>query len=230
MRLSKRVASTLVAGLMAVTGLWAQRPGGMGGMNPMGGMPSFGLQNPTAGSGSEYALTSNGKDTDLTVVVLGKEDNGYWVETRIIKPEMGGEMVLKMLTVATGTEAGIKRMIMQRPGQPPMEMPAMMMNMMQQHQPPPVTTKGEGGAPGGTGQLMGEESITVPAGTFTAQHYRKQDARGTTDLWISTQITPYAVVKMTSPDATMVLKKVLSNETTHITGEPQKMNFPGMPQ
>jgi hypothetical protein len=27
-----------------------------------------------------------------------------------------------------------------------------------------------------------------------------------------------------------VLKKVLSGESSHIKGEPQKMNFPGMPQ
>ena len=30
--------------------------------------------------------------------------------------------------------------------------------------------------------------------------------------------------------STMVLKKVLTDETSHINGEPQKMNFPGMPQ
>jgi hypothetical protein len=120
-------------------------------------------------------------------------------------------------------------MIMQQPGRPPMEMPSMMMSMMQQHQSAPITTKGEGG-PGGTGELVGTESVTVPAGTFSCQHYRKTDARGTTDLWISTQVTPYAMVKMTGPDATMVLKKVLSGESSHIKGEPQKMNFPGMPQ
>ena len=58
-----------------------------------------------------------------------------------------------------------------------MEMPSMMMNMMQQHQSPPITTKGEGG-PGGAGELVGMESVTVPAGTFSCQHYRKTDQRG----------------------------------------------------
>ncbi len=233
MMLSKRIAMTLVAGLMAVPVLWAQRPGGMGGMNPFGGMPSFGLQNPTAGSGAEYLLTTKGKDMDMSVVILGKEDYqgtpGYWMELRMVNSDLGGEMVMKMLVVSSGAEQGVKRMIMQRPGQPPMEMPTMMMGMMQQHQPPPVTTKGENG-PSGAGELVGEESVSVPAGTFTCQHYRKTDARGTTDLWITTQVTPWALAKMTGPDATMVLKKVLSNETTHITGEPQKLNIPGMPQ
>ena len=117
-------------------------------------------------------------------------------------------------------------MIMQRPGQPPMEMPSFMMNMMQQHQPPPVTGNAGDAGHGDMGELVGTESITVPAGTFECQHYRKQDSKGTTDLWISTQVTPYAMVKMTGPNVSMVLKKVLTNEASHIKGEPQKMQMP----
>ena len=49
-------------------------------------------------------------------------------------------MIMKTLTFHTTTQTGVKRMIMQRPGQPPMEMPSFMMNMMQQHNlhPSPV--------------------------------------------------------------------------------------------
>ena len=230
MNFAKKTLLTFVVAMAVTGGLWAQRPGG--GMNPFGGIPSFGLQNPTIGSGSEYQVTSRGKDMDLSIIAMGKEDvegkTGYWMEMRMINPDLGGEMVMKSLIVSTPTESGIKRMIIQRPGQPPMEMPAMMMSMMAQHQPPPITSKGEGG-PGGTGELVGTEAVVVPAGTFNCQHYRKQDPKGITDLWISTEVTPYALVKMTSPDATMVLKKVLTNETTHIKGEPQQMQFPGMP-
>jgi hypothetical protein len=61
------------------------------------------------------------------------------------------------------------------------------------------------------------------------EHYRKQEKSGTIDYWVSTQITPYGMAKMTGPDMTMVLKKVLSNESSHIKGEPQKMQMPEMP-
>ena len=229
---SKRTVMVLMAALATAGVLHAQRPGG-GSMNPFGGMPSFGLQNPALGSGSEYQMTTKGKAMDVAIVILGKEDvsgeTGYWMEQRMTSQEMGGEMVMKELIVSSANQQGIKRMIMQRAGQPPMEMPAMMMNMMQQHQPPPVTKGGEAGK-GSMGELVGTESVTVPAGTFSCQHYRKQDQKGTTDLWISTQVTPYAMVKMTGPDVSMELKKVLSNETTHIKGEPRPMQFPGMPQ
>lgn len=220
----------LVVGTALTASLWAQRPGGM---NPLGGIPGFGLQNPSIGSGSEYEIDSKGKQMDMSIVAMGKEDvggdTGYWMEMRINSEQTGGEMVMKDLVVSSSSNAGIKRMIIQRPGQPPMEMPAMMMNMMAQHQSAPITSRGEGG-PAGTGELVGTESVTVPAGTFNCQHYRKTDTNGTTDLWISTQVTPYALVKMTGPDTTMTLKKVLSNESTHIHGEPQQMNFPGMRQ
>lgn len=226
---TKRTAMMFLVALAVTGGLWAQHRGGMG-MNPMAGIPSFGLQNPTVGSGSEYLITTKGKEMDMAVVAMGKEnvegETGYWMEMRMNSPELGGEMVTKTLTVASGTQAGVKRMIMQAPGRPPMEMGGFMMNMMQQHQTAPITPNA--GDKTGMGELVGTESVTVPAGTFDCKHYRKTDARGTTDMWISTDVTPYAMVKMTGPDMTMVLKKVLTNETTHIKGEPQQM--PQMPK
>jgi len=220
----------LALALAVAGGLWAQRPGG-GGM--FGNMPSMpGLQNPTVGSGAEYLITTKGKEMDVATVALGKEDvagaAGFWMEMRMTSAETGGELVMKTLTVTTGTQAGVKRMIMQTPGRPPMELGGMMMSMMQQHQPPPAT--GGAGGKGDMGVLVGTESVTVPAGTFSCQHYRKQEQNGPVDMWISTEVSPYAMVKLTGTDMTMLLKKTLTNETSHIKGEPQKMQFPGMPQ
>ena len=46
------------------------------------------------------------------------------------------------------------------------------------------------------------------------------------DVWASSKVSPCGMMKMSSGDMTIVLEKVLSNETTHIKGEPQKMNMP----
>jgi len=232
---TKRVVMMVVVALAVTVGLWAQRPGrgGMGGM--FGNMPSMpGLQNPTVGSGSEYVMTTKGKEMDVATVALGKEDvngsTGYWMEQRVTSAELGGEMVMKTLTVISDKESGVKRMIFQRPGQPPMEMSGMMMSMMQQHQSQPPAPVAGGGDKSGRGELVGTESVTVPAGTFSCEHYRSQGNNGPTDVWVSMQVTPYGMVKMTNADMSMVLKKVLSNETSHIKGEPQQMpGMPGMP-
>ena len=170
---------------------------------------------------------------DFANVTLGKEEvdgaTGYWMEQRIANPELGGEMVMKSLTVISGAQAGVKRMIMQQPGKPPMEMSGMMMSMMQRGQSRSTPPSGGGSGKAALGELVGTESVTVPAGTFSCQHYRSQGNNGTTDMWISTQVSPYGMVKMTSAGSTIVLKKVLTNETSHIKGEPQKMEMPQMP-
>ena len=113
---------------------------------------------------------------------------------------------------------------MQAPGRPPMEMPLAMMSRMGGGPHPPATS----GHP--QGEMLGTESVTVPAGTFTAEHFRSTNNGRTSDVWASTKVAPYGLVKMTSADTNMVLVKVLDHETSQITGEPQKMNFPGMPQ
>src|SRR5580700_8771218 len=106
MSFTKRAVMILVLALAVTGGLWAQRPGG-GGMGGMfGSMPSMpGLQNPTVGSGAEYQMTAKGKEMDLATVALGKEDvggaAGYWMETRMTSAELGGEMVMKTLTVVS---------------------------------------------------------------------------------------------------------------------------------
>ena len=229
MSLLNRTVMVLVLSLATATGVWAQRGGGMGMMGSMPHMP--GLRNPVEGSGSEYLINSKGKEMDMGTVILGKEKvdgaDALWMEQRMTSAELGGEMVTKTLMVTDGPEAGMKRMIMQAPGKPPMEMTGMMLGMMKQHQPPPSSPgKGE---KGDMGQLVGTESITVPAGTFSCQHYRKEEKSGIVDMWISTQVSPYAMVNITSAEITMVLKKVLTGETSHIKGEPQKMQMPEMP-
>lgn len=225
---SKRAVMMLALALTVAAGAWAQR-GGRGGAGMMGGVPNMpGLSNPVVGSGAEYQMTAKGKDMDVAWAIVGKEDfsgsPGIWVETRMTSQELGGEMVTKMLMVTTGTQAGMKRMIMQRPGQPPMDMSGFMMGMMKQGQPQPSSGKAD------YGELVGTETITVPAGTFLCTHYRKQSNSGPIDYWVSDKVTPYALAKMTGPDSTMVLTKILTDETSHIKGEPQKMQFPGMPQ
>jgi hypothetical protein len=195
----------------------------MGMMGSMPAMPS--LQNPTVGSGAEYLVTAKGKEMDIATVALGKEDvngsAGFWMEMRMTSADAGGEVVMKTLNVTTGSEAGVKRMIMQAPGRPPMEMPGMMMSVMR-----PRPTTPAAGDKSGMGELLGTESVTVPAGTFSCQHFRKQDGGGPVDMWVSTDITPYALVKLTRSDTTMVLKKTLVNESSHIKGEPQKVQMP----
>jgi hypothetical protein len=208
---------------LAVSGL-SQGMGGRGGSHAP---QMFGAFKPVVGTGAQYQATTKDRPMEFAYVIVGQEDvegsTGYWMEIRTSGGETAGEMVMKELVVTSGDKPQIKRMIMQSPGRPPMEMPAAMMNM---------TQRGSGGHAATTtdpGVKVGSETITVPAGTFDCEHYRKQTQGGPVDVWVSARVSPYGTVKMTSGEMTMVLEKVLSGETSHVKGEPQKMNF-GMPR
>ena len=198
---------------------WTQSMGGgMGRLMPR----MLGAFKPVVGSGAQYQMTAQNRTMSFAYVIVGQEDvegsAGYWMEIRSENPGMPGEMVMKQLIVTGGDKPQIKRMIMQMPGRPPMEMPMGMLGMGQ---------RGQGSGAGDTspGEKVGSETITVPAGTFECEHYRKVEPHGTMDVWISSKVSPYGTVKMSSGEMTMVLEKVLSNETSHIKGEPQKMDM-----
>ena len=136
---------------------------------------------PVVGSGAEYQFTGKKENANFTYAVVGQEQvdgaEGYWLEIRIANAKkMKGETVMKELMVMNGTQPDIKRLIMQPPGRPAMEMPASMMGMMKKHIP--AATGGDDKT-GGPGEKIGTETITVPAGTFECDHYRTQQEGST---------------------------------------------------
>ncbi len=220
--MSRIKMGTLVIALALgfATAGWTQgMRGGMGRQAPR----LLGEFKPVVGAGAQYQMTAKNGTMSFAYVIVGQEDvegsTGYWMEIRSENPGMPGETVMKQLIVTGGDKPQIKRMIMQIPGRPPMEMPMGMLGMGQRGQ-------GTGAGDTSPGEKVGSETITVPAGTFACEHYRKQAPQGTVDVWISSKVPPYGMVKMSSAEMTMVLEKALSNETSHIQGEPQKMDMP----
>jgi len=220
----KKVAGIIIALVVSFAVLGqCQMMGGRRGSRPPQMLGTF---NPVVGAGAAYQMVMKDRTTTFAYAIVGKEDvegsTGYWMEIRTSGPDAPGETVMKQLMVLGGDKPQVKRMIMQSAGRPPMEMPTGMMNMQQ---------RGGAGQAGDSepGVKVGSESVTVPAGTFDCDHYRKQTQGGPVDVWVSTKVSPYGTVKMTSGEMTMVLEKVLSNEASHIQGEPQKLPF-GMPQ
>jgi len=69
---------------------------------------------------------------------------------------------------------------------------------------------------------VGTETVTVPAGTFSCEHWTKDDGKG--DIWASSKISPMGLVKSVDKNETMVLVKIISDAKTHITGTPTKFD------
>jgi hypothetical protein len=180
----------------------------------MGPLPR-GMFNPVVGSGAQYEIQLNGKDKmTVEIDVVGKEPvngkDGYWFETAF--DSHMGQMLVKMLTLSDATNSTVAKMIMQMQGRPPMEMPVQMMGQRAQ-QTYDLRDKAD---------KVGSESVTVPAGTFTADHYHMKDGSG--DFWVSDKVSPYGVIKGQGKDFSMVLTKVVTDAKDKITGTPVPFN------
>jgi hypothetical protein len=66
---------------------------------------------------------------------------------------------------------------------------------------------------------VGTESITVPAGTFSCEHWKNDKTGG--EVWTNEKVTPFGLVKEMSNDHSMVLLKVLNDYPDRITGPVQ---------
>jgi hypothetical protein len=191
------------------------------GMGPR--MPVLsGIWRPVVGTGGAYEMTDrDGKKSQMEMTVVGKEDvngkTGYWMEMAVARPGSSDQMYMKYLIAPTDNGMAPARMIMQPPGQGPMEMDLSMMNrggrQTPQSTPSDIRDKAE---------LVGTESVTVPAGTFSCEHYKMKD--GSSDAWVSDKVAPWGLVKVQGKDSSMILTKVITDAKDHITGTPTKFD------
>jgi len=175
-----------------------------------------GLFTPVVGAGAEYEITTaEGQKMNIEFAIVGKEavngHDAYWMEWTT--NAMGGEMVMKVLTVPGDTTV-TTRTIMQMPGRPPMEMPQQMAGRMNSQSVPADIHA--------VAEQVGSESVTVPAGTFTCEHYRMKDGSG--DTWVSAKVSPFGVVRHQGKDSTMVLTQLITDAKDKIVGTPQPFN------
>ena len=175
---------------------------------------------PVVGGWSEYQMTANGEEpSKMKIAIVGKEGDAYWYET-VMEGEDEEQMITKMLVSGNpDDQKSVKRMIVKMGDEPAMEMPVQMMQGSKDQGPQ-------------KGKFIdkGNESIKVPAGTFTARHMQYQDGQTVVDTWIHKDVSPYGMVKSQSKDFEMVLLGYGTGAKTLITETPQKFEMPQMPQ
>ena len=173
--------------------------------------------NPVVGKGAQYQ-TTRGDNSSSTpelqeITIVGKESvdgkDGFWMEIARQEKTQSGMMYAKVLF--TKDDFQFSRMIMQQPGQPAMEMPYRPTDKAKSRMHDEIEKW----------TAAGMETITVPGGTFACKHWKKDKGAGDTgdsDIWTSDKVTPFGIVKEVSPGHTMVLVKVITDATDHITG------------
>ena len=207
---------------------------------------------PAMGSWAEYQTTRDGQSMKTRVAIVGQEKrdgkDAVWFESAMETPR--GRMISEMLVPSYPFEPGSAiEMVVKRGDQPAMRMPGGMMGMMRgsQGQPQPSApgqpapgqpAPGRGGMGRGMGRgnaaanwmqqcqsltVVGQESVTVPAGTFKATHLR--NATDSTDVWVSREV-PFGMVKSQAAGMTAELSAMGKDAKKSITETPKDM--PGM--
>jgi hypothetical protein len=182
---------------------------------------------PAVGDWVEYRmLTQDNPETQLRRAVVGREEREGqtmdWVETVITQQGKADERtIIKVLMPGYPYRPGeMQDMIMKSGNEQAMRMGPMMMmvrgiagNMMKNN--PGMSAVAECQAM----TYVGEESVSVPAGSFDARHYR--DDNSGAELWTAQDLV-FSIVKYTDGDgATMELTGHGQGAKSEIDEEPQ---------
>jgi hypothetical protein len=177
---------------------------------------------PVVGKGAVYLDTDkDGKTTRTSeIAIVGKDSfegkEGFWMQIYSTDPQ-GKAFVGKSLI--TPGDFQFHRMIVQPPGQQAMEMPTNMNPARKQTMEDNLSDW----------QSVGTESITVPAGTFSCEHWRNDKTHA--EIWTSDKVTPFGMVKEINPNGgAQVLSKIVDNATDRITGPVKQFDMQQMMQ
>jgi hypothetical protein len=179
-----------------------------------------GVWHPVVGTGAAYEITKDGKKSEMEIIIVGKEDvdakPAFWMEMAMTDQRTSQPVFVKSLMSVSENTITSTRMVIQMSGQDPMELDLSanpMARGMKQTTPVTIADKAE---------IVGTDTVTVPAGTFSCTHYRMKD--GTGDAWVSDKVSPWGLVKSQDKDTSMVLAKVITDAKDHITGSPKKFD------
>jgi hypothetical protein len=178
---------------------------------------------PVEGKGAAYLSTDkDGKTRNSEIFIVGKDSvdgkDGFWME--FVSDDNNGKPMVGKALITLG-DFQFHRMIVQPAGQQAMELPGGAMSM---------TNAGKAKVEEFTNDWnsVGTETITVPAGTFSCEHWRNN--KNNADSWTSDKITPLGLVKETHSGGGMVLTKALDNATDRITGPVKQFDMQQMIQ
>jgi hypothetical protein len=138
------------------------------------------------GSWAEYSVTMGQlPPMKMRLALVAKSAAGNVVESSVEGGMMAmvGKMIMQM-TLTPGSDANLKKAVMQLGAADPMEMPVAMTGTKPFAKPNP---KG----------LVGSETIKTPAGSFKTKHYRDKTPQGDkVEYWVNEGVPPFGLVKV----------------------------------
>jgi hypothetical protein len=188
----------------------------------------------TVGSWAEYQMTGPQGTMQVRFAVIGKEavagKDYLWFELKTAGPQ--GPFIFQALVPGYPYDQNtVESAVIKAGNQPAMKMSKAMLSMA-----PGMRNQNPGGPAGSvlqkcdSAELIGRETIEVPAGRFETLHFRHTEGGVPGEGWVSRDV-PMAMVKLTwqgQNAGQMVLLGHGKDAKSSITETPQEM--PGMPR
>lgn len=183
----------------------------------------------TVGRWAEYKFTGGrGDGMTMRMAIISSEKVGdstyYWYEmqTHSMRGNKPNNTIMQILMSGIATpHVSVKGLIMKDNDRPAMRAPDMMIGMMSRAFTSGMGQYLEQRCKNGSITVVGMESVTVPAGTFQALHFKDNDGG---EAWVSKEMGMFAVVKVVSKDGTvMELIDRGAGAKSAITETPQSM-------
>ena len=190
--------------------------------NACADIPKFFANPPKIGEWAEIAFEKKGDEKGpdrMRMAAVGTERREgkqmYWLQMDMTD-DKGKRSIIQMLTpwdVTTLHGGEPAEVVMKMEGQPAMKMSGGMMKRS-------AAAQGDWREFCAKSTFVGEESVTVPAGTFKTRHYKGPDG----DTWASLDAPVWHGVKMTTEGGkTMVLSSKGTGAKNEITETPVDM-------
>lgn len=183
----------------------------------------------TVGRWASYKFTGGRVDgTTMRMAIISTEKVGdstyYWYEMQMhsMRGNKPNNMIMQLLMSGIATpHVSVKGLIMKDNDQPAMRAPEMMIGMMSRAFTSGMGQYLEQRCRNGGVTMVGTESVTVPAGTFQALHFKDNDGG---EGWVSREMGTFAVVKVIGKDGSvMELIDRGTGAKSAITETPQSM-------
>lgn len=185
------------------------------------------LRQAEVGQWAEYEMDTPQGSGTMRMALLDEgaaPDEGQWFE---MSGDVNGQSSTVQLLIGEYPFAAedVTAVVAKMGAQPAMRLPEQMLGQMRSQMRTPAAQLAE---VCDRSELVGSESVDVPAGSYDAHHLRTP-AEGTeegADVWVSADV-PFGIVKTEAAGGTMVLSGAGSDATSTITETPGEM--PGPP-
>lgn len=180
------------------------------------------------GQWSSYDVSGGESPGHLRLAVIGSErvgDSTYlWMEYAQTSQDPNRSGIYQILVSGLAHASSPRGMILKTGNRPAMKMPSQMLGMMSS-QSNRNNSAMDWAKKCESGQVVGWESVTVPAGTIRALHVKADNGA---DVWAAAEI-PFGIVKLHNTNGSeLVLAGHGAGAKSSITETPQEMSIPMM--